>query len=149
MAASMAASIATSLYSPSFPPITKPNPQFSLSSTSRFSQSLLPLFNFNPKKSPNFSSIKSSNPSSISAISTPSAETSQSSSSITPSKSLPFRVGHGFDLHRLEPGYPLIIGGINIPHDRGCEAHSDGNYYFHNFFFLMGNFVLWVLNNFD
>ena len=43
------------------------------------------------------------------------------------SKSLPFRVGHGFDLHRLEPGYPLIIGGINIPHERGCEAHSDGN----------------------
>lgn len=39
---------------------------------------------------------------------------------------LPFRVGHGFDLHRLEPGYPLIIGGVNIPHDRGCEAHSDG-----------------------
>ncbi|GLT46338.1 hypothetical protein SLA2020_200990 [Shorea laevis] len=42
------------------------------------------------------------------------------------SKTLPFRVGHGFDLHRLEPGYPLIIGGIDIPHDRGCEAHSDG-----------------------
>lgn len=41
-------------------------------------------------------------------------------------KTLPFRVGHGFDLHRLEPGYPLIIGGIDIPHDRGCEAHSDG-----------------------
>jgi len=39
---------------------------------------------------------------------------------------LPFRVGHGFDLHRLEPNLPLIIGGINIPHDRGCEAHSDG-----------------------
>jgi 2-C-methyl-D-erythritol 2,4-cyclodiphosphate synthase len=39
---------------------------------------------------------------------------------------LPFRIGHGFDLHRLEPGLPLIIGGVNIPHDRGCEAHSDG-----------------------
>lgn len=47
----------------------------------------------------------------------------------TPSKILPFRVGHGFDLHRLEPGYPLIIGGIDIPHDRGCEAHSDGKLY--------------------
>ncbi|RZR91214.1 hypothetical protein BHM03_00019302 [Ensete ventricosum] len=43
-----------------------------------------------------------------------------------PPPSLPFRVGHGFDLHRLEPGLPLIIGGIGIPHDRGCEAHSDG-----------------------
>lgn len=43
-----------------------------------------------------------------------------------PSKVLPFRVGHGFDLHRLEPGYPLIIGGIDIPFEKGCEAHSDG-----------------------
>ncbi|KAK8618031.1 hypothetical protein V6N13_115906 [Hibiscus sabdariffa] len=51
--------------------------------------------------------------------------------STNPSKSLPFRVGHGFDLHRLEPGYPLIIGGINIPHDRGCEAHSDGDVLLH------------------
>ncbi|CAI0417098.1 unnamed protein product [Linum tenue] len=47
------------------------------------------------------------------------------------SKALPFRVGHGFDLHRLEPGYPLIIGGINIPHERGCEAHSDGDVLLH------------------
>ncbi|CAM0944758.1 unnamed protein product [Alopecurus aequalis] len=44
---------------------------------------------------------------------------------------LPFRVGHGFDLHRLEPGLPLIIGGISIPHDRGCEAHSDGDVLLH------------------
>ncbi|XP_051193297.1 2-C-methyl-D-erythritol 2,4-cyclodiphosphate synthase, chloroplastic [Lolium perenne] len=44
---------------------------------------------------------------------------------------LPFRVGHGFDLHRLEPGLPLIIGGINVPHDRGCEAHSDGDVLLH------------------
>ncbi|AQK73539.1 2-C-methyl-D-erythritol 2,4-cyclodiphosphate synthase, chloroplastic-like [Zea mays] len=44
---------------------------------------------------------------------------------------LPFRVGHGFDLHRLEPDLPLIIGGINIPHDRGCEAHSDGDVLLH------------------
>ncbi|MCD7455291.1 hypothetical protein HAX54_027692 [Datura stramonium] len=59
------------------------------------------------------------------------AETQTSNSATTPSKSLPFRVGHGFDLHRLEPGYPLIIGGINIPHDRGCEAHSDGDVLLH------------------
>ncbi|KAJ7565305.1 hypothetical protein O6H91_02G056000 [Diphasiastrum complanatum] len=44
---------------------------------------------------------------------------------------LPFRVGHGFDLHRLEPGLPLIIGGIDIPHERGCEAHSDGDVLLH------------------
>ncbi|MBA0796192.1 hypothetical protein Gohar_006980 [Gossypium harknessii] len=46
-------------------------------------------------------------------------------------RSLPFRVGHGFDLHRLEPGYPLIISGVDIPHDRGCEAHSDGDVLLH------------------
>ncbi|KAG0452747.1 hypothetical protein HPP92_025411 [Vanilla planifolia] len=48
-----------------------------------------------------------------------------------PPPNLPFRIGHGFDLHRLEPGYPLIIGGVNIPHDRGCEAHSDGDVLLH------------------
>ncbi|KAA8520870.1 hypothetical protein F0562_011543 [Nyssa sinensis] len=55
----------------------------------------------------------------------------QTSAAATPSKVLPFRVGHGFDLHRLEPGYPLIIGGISIPHDKGCEAHSDGDVLLH------------------
>ena len=45
---------------------------------------------------------------------------------------LPFRVGHGFDLHRLEEGdYELILGGIKIPHDRGCVAHSDGDALLH------------------
>ncbi|XP_048446005.1 2-C-methyl-D-erythritol 2,4-cyclodiphosphate synthase, chloroplastic [Pyrus x bretschneideri] len=58
-------------------------------------------------------------------------EVDQAPASATPSKLLPFRVGHGFDLHRLEPGYPLIIGGIDIPHDRGCEAHSDGDVLLH------------------
>ncbi|PRQ17588.1 putative 2-C-methyl-D-erythritol 2,4-cyclodiphosphate synthase [Rosa chinensis] len=58
-------------------------------------------------------------------------EVDQAQTSATPSKTLPFRVGHGFDLHRLEPGYPLIIGGIDIPHDRGCEAHSDGDVLLH------------------
>jgi 2-C-methyl-D-erythritol 2,4-cyclodiphosphate synthase len=44
-----------------------------------------------------------------------------------PSRALPFRIGHGFDLHRLEEGpYKLILGGLEIPHDRGCVAHSDG-----------------------
>jgi len=36
------------------------------------------------------------------------------------------KVGHGFDLHRLEEGLPLIIGGIDIPSAKGCDAHSDG-----------------------
>ncbi|KAL9230995.1 hypothetical protein vseg_006273 [Gypsophila vaccaria] len=68
----------------------------------------------------------------ISAVSaTPVAETCGPNSPSKTSKVLPFRVGHGFDLHRLEPGYPLIIGGIDIPHDRGCEAHSDGDVLLH------------------
>ena len=49
-----------------------------------------------------------------------------------PPPSLPFRVGHGFDLHRLEEGpYRLILGGVDIPHDRGCVAHSDGDALLH------------------
>lgn len=42
-----------------------------------------------------------------------------------------FRIGHGFDLHRLEPGLPLILGGVNLPHDRGCAGHSDGDAVYH------------------
>eukprot|EP01025_Chloroclados_australasicus_P055149 TRINITY_DN6610_c0_g1_i5.p2 TRINITY_DN6610_c0_g1~~TRINITY_DN6610_c0_g1_i5.p2 ORF type:complete len:227 (+),score=20.80 TRINITY_DN6610_c0_g1_i5:120-800(+) len=48
-----------------------------------------------------------------------------------PVPELPFRVGHGFDLHRLAEGYKLIIGGIDIPHTKGCEAHSDGDVLLH------------------
>lgn len=67
----------------------------------------------------------------VAAAATTAVEAEPRSNSTAPSKSLPFRVGHGFDLHRLEPGYPLIIGGIDIPHDRGCEAHSDGDVLLH------------------
>jgi len=42
-----------------------------------------------------------------------------------------FRIGHGFDLHRLEPGFPLIVGGQRLEHDRGCDAHSDGDVVLH------------------
>jgi 2-C-methyl-D-erythritol 2,4-cyclodiphosphate synthase len=49
----------------------------------------------------------------------------------TTTPTLPFRVGHGFDLHRLAEGYKLIIGGVEIPHTKGCEAHSDGDVLLH------------------
>lgn len=39
---------------------------------------------------------------------------------------LPIRVGYGFDLHRLVEGKKLIICGVDVPHTKGCEAHSDG-----------------------
>jgi len=41
------------------------------------------------------------------------------------------RIGHGFDLHRLEPGLPLMVGGVELKHDRGCAAHSDGDVVYH------------------
>jgi 2-C-methyl-D-erythritol 2,4-cyclodiphosphate synthase len=37
------------------------------------------------------------------------------------------RIGQGFDAHRLVPGRPLWLGGIEIPHPRGLEGHSDGD----------------------
>ncbi|XP_062099648.1 2-C-methyl-D-erythritol 2,4-cyclodiphosphate synthase, chloroplastic-like [Humulus lupulus] len=59
------------------------------------------------------------------------AEQTPSEVSVTASKVLPFWAGHGFDLHQLEPRYPLIIGGIDIPHEKGCEAHSNGDVLLH------------------
>ena len=37
------------------------------------------------------------------------------------------RIGQGYDLHRLEAGYPLILGGITIPHHKGLVGHSDAD----------------------
>lgn len=37
------------------------------------------------------------------------------------------RVGVGFDVHRLVPGRPLILGGVRIPSDRGLEGDSDAD----------------------
>ena len=38
-----------------------------------------------------------------------------------------FRIGIGYDVHRLEDKESLILGGVNIPHERGTVAHSDGD----------------------
>jgi 2-C-methyl-D-erythritol 4-phosphate cytidylyltransferase/2-C-methyl-D-erythritol 2,4-cyclodiphosphate synthase len=37
------------------------------------------------------------------------------------------RVGTGYDLHRLEAGRPLIIGGVTMPHETGLAGHSDAD----------------------
>ena len=37
------------------------------------------------------------------------------------------RCGNGYDAHRLAPGRKLILGGVEIPHDRGLEGHSDAD----------------------
>jgi len=41
------------------------------------------------------------------------------------------RIGIGFDIHRLEEGRKLIIGGVEIPYEKGWVAHSDGDIFFH------------------
>jgi 2-C-methyl-D-erythritol 2,4-cyclodiphosphate synthase len=41
------------------------------------------------------------------------------------------RVGFGFDVHALVSGRHLILGGVNIPHTRGLEGHSDGDVALH------------------
>lgn len=41
------------------------------------------------------------------------------------------RVGLGYDVHQLAPGRKLIIGGVEIPHEKGPVAHSDGDVLIH------------------
>jgi 2-C-methyl-D-erythritol 2,4-cyclodiphosphate synthase len=38
-----------------------------------------------------------------------------------------FRIGIGFDLHRLGPSTFLVLGGVQIPHEKGLIGHSDGD----------------------
>jgi len=38
-----------------------------------------------------------------------------------------FRVGIGYDIHRLAPGLPLTLGGVALAHEQGPVAHSDGD----------------------
>lgn len=40
-------------------------------------------------------------------------------------------IGFGYDSHRLEAGLPLILGGVRIPFEKGCVAHSDGDALIH------------------
>ena len=42
-----------------------------------------------------------------------------------------FRVGQGYDVHAFAEGRPLILGGIEIPHDRGLLGHSDADVLLH------------------
>ena len=42
-----------------------------------------------------------------------------------------FRIGHGYDVHALGEGLRLVLGGVEIPHEKGCIAHSDGDVLVH------------------
>lgn len=42
-----------------------------------------------------------------------------------------YRVGNGYDVHQLAEGLDLTLGGVRIPHTKGCVAHSDGDVLIH------------------
>lgn len=42
-------------------------------------------------------------------------------------KDMNFRIGFGYDVHRLEPGRRLVLGGTEIPHYKGADGHSDAD----------------------
>ena len=41
------------------------------------------------------------------------------------------RIGHGYDAHRLVPGRRLVLGGVEIPYEKGLEGHSDADVLLH------------------
>jgi len=41
------------------------------------------------------------------------------------------RIGHGWDVHRLVAGRPLVLGGVDLPSDRGEDGFSDGDALLH------------------
>ena len=43
-----------------------------------------------------------------------------------------FRIGNGYDVHRLKAGRKLILGGVEIPHDKGLDGHSDADVLVHS-----------------
>ena len=53
-----------------------------------------------------------------------------------------YLIGYGEDIHALEEGRPLVLGGIKIPHNKGCIAHSDGDVVLH----ALSDAILGALN---
>ena len=41
------------------------------------------------------------------------------------------RIGHGYDVHRLVAGRKLILGGVEIPYEKGLDGHSDADVLLH------------------
>ena len=44
---------------------------------------------------------------------------------------IPYRIGHGYDVHPLKEGRKLILGGVNVPYERGLDGHSDADVAIH------------------
>jgi len=51
---------------------------------------------------------------------------------MTESTQVPFRIGHGYDVHRFGEGEFIVLGGIKIAHNHGFIAHSDGDVLIHS-----------------
>jgi 2-C-methyl-D-erythritol 2,4-cyclodiphosphate synthase len=47
--------------------------------------------------------------------------------SVAPTPPAAFRIGVGYDSHRFAEGRRLVLGGVEIPHDRGLQGHSDAD----------------------
>jgi 2-C-methyl-D-erythritol 2,4-cyclodiphosphate synthase len=50
---------------------------------------------------------------------------------VTDARNVPFRIGHGYDLHRLQPGPRLVLAGIVVSDDVRPVSHSDGDVVLH------------------
>ena len=46
-------------------------------------------------------------------------------------KNMEFRIGSGYDVHRLVEGRPLILCGVTVPWDKGLDGHSDADVALH------------------
>jgi 2-C-methyl-D-erythritol 2,4-cyclodiphosphate synthase len=55
------------------------------------------------------------------------------------------RIGQGFDAHPMEPGRRLVLGGVEVPHDRGLRGHSDADVAAH----ALANAILGALGEGD
>jgi 2-C-methyl-D-erythritol 2,4-cyclodiphosphate synthase len=55
------------------------------------------------------------------------------------------RIGQGFDAHPLEAGRRLVLGGVEVPHDRGLRGHSDADVAAH----ALANAILGALGEGD
>jgi 2-C-methyl-D-erythritol 2,4-cyclodiphosphate synthase len=40
---------------------------------------------------------------------------------------MPYRIGHGYDIHRIAPSRPLVLGGVRFDTDFGLDGHSDAD----------------------
>jgi 2-C-methyl-D-erythritol 2,4-cyclodiphosphate synthase len=47
------------------------------------------------------------------------------------SSGFPYRIGHGYDVHRLKEGRRLVIGGVELEYKRGLDGHSDADVLVH------------------